>query len=151
MDKILLTTDLSQESKEAISIAAELARKFGASVEILTVLEDPAQAAMAYALEFPVFPDVEIQKQVVEKIRKELDKIVSEEFEGIAASAHVVEAKGPVHAEIRDYAKNNSVDLIVIASHGHSGIKSLLMGSVAERVAKSADCPVLIVPVKSRE
>ena len=78
MRKILLTTDLSHESKVAFSLAQEYARAFKASVEVLTVVEDPAQAAMIYALEFPIYPDMDIQKQFIEKVKSELQSLMEE-------------------------------------------------------------------------
>ncbi len=146
MKKIVLTTDLSQESHVAFDVAKEYAAALKAELTVLTVVEDPAQAAMIYAMEFPVFPGIEIQKQLVDKVRKELDTLITSKLKGTDAKAAVIEAKGPIHAEITNYAKSIGANLVIIATHGRSGIKNLLIGSVAERVARHAECPVLVVP-----
>ncbi len=143
---IVLTTDLSKESYAAFDIAKEYAIALNAEINVITIVEDPAQAAMIYAMEFPVFPGVEIQKQLVDKVGKELEALVQSKLAGIEATITVVEAKGPIHAEITNYANEFGAHLVIIATHGRSGIKSLLIGSVAERVARHAACPVLVVP-----
>lgn len=146
MKKILLTTDLSPESYVAFDVAKEYAKAFDAEIHLMTVVEDPAQAAMIYAMEFPVFPGVEIQKQLIDKIGKELDVLVEKKFKGIKVKSIVKEAKGSTHDTITEYAKEIKAKLVVIATHGRSGIKNLFIGSVAERVARHSRCPVLVVP-----
>ncbi len=148
MAKIIITTDLSSESVQAFSVAKEYADALKCDLELVTVVEDPVQAALIYALEYPVFPGVEVQKQLMERVTKELNTLASEHFKGINPKVTVREAKGAVHSEITDYAANQGAKLLIISSHGRSGIKGLLIGSVAERVARHARCPVLIVPCK---
>lgn len=147
MKTILLTTDLSDESIVAFSTAKEYAEAFGASVEVITVVEDPAQAAMVYAMEFPIYPDIEVQKQLINKVESELKELVDKHLGGLATNCYVKEGRGPVHIALIDKARAIDADLIIIASHGRSGFKGLLIGSVAERVARHSECPVLIVPV----
>jgi len=143
---MIITTDLSPESAMAFAVAKEYATALKYEIELLIIVEDPAQAAMIYAMEYPVFPGVEIQKQLIEKVKKELAVLADQHFKGFNPKITVFEARGPVHAEITNYAAQNKAKLLVISSHGRSGIKGLLIGSVAERVARSAQCPVLVVP-----
>lgn len=145
-NKLIITTDLSPESFSAFAVAKEYAKALNCEIEIVSVLEDPVQAAMVYAMEYPVFPGIEIQKQLVERVHKELETISKEHFAGMNVKLTVREAQGPVHAEITSYAKSQDAKLLVISTHGRSGFKGLLIGSVAERVARHAQSPVLIVP-----
>lgn len=145
--KILVTTDLSDESVTAFATAAKLARKLEAAVTVLAVIGDPARDAMLFALDFPVLPDREVQEQFKAKVTEELKDYQGQYFSGLKSEALIREAAGPIHSEILRCAKEGSYDLIVMARQGHSTIAKLLMGSTTERVANEATCPVLIVPV----
>ena len=147
MKKILLTTDLSESSRKAFSVAKAHAKAFDATIVLLAIIEDPSQAAMIYAMDFPIQPDPDIRQQLVEKVRKDLDELVGKELSDVKCDAHVVEANGPTHAEIINYAKENDVDMLVIATHGRTGLSRILIGSVAEKVVRESHCPVLTVPV----
>ena len=150
MKKILVTTDLSEESKQAFPKAIELANAFAASIDLLVVIEDPAQAAFSYAIDFPVCPLPDIQKQVLKKVEASVNELGAKYFTGIPCQCALAEASGPVHQEIIRYAKANNIDLIIMATHGRTGFRHLLIGSVAERVMRESHCPVLIVPSKKR-
>ena len=146
MKKIVVTTDLSDQSKVAFPVAAKLAQTFGSEIVLLAVIEDPSQAALNYALEFPVFPNPDIREQLTNKIRTDLQKLSEANFATIKCGVSVREAKGAVHHEIIACAREHTADLIVIATHGRSGLKRMLIGSVAEKVVREAACPVLTVP-----
>ena len=146
MKKILVTTDLSEESKVAFAEAKKLAKVFDADITVLAVIEDPSQAAMVYAMEFPILPNADIRKQFREKVEDELSRVVETEFASMRVKSVVREAQGPVHSEVTDFAEKQDMDLIVLATHGRTGIKHLVIGSVAERIARNASCPVLVVP-----
>lgn len=146
MKKILVTSDLSEESKEAFPYAVKFAKAFDAAITLLAVIEDPAQAAFSYALDFPVYPSPDIQKQVYKKIESDLNELALKHFSQLPCECKIVEASGPVHGEILRVAKSDSFDMIVMATHGRTGFRHLLIGSVAERVMREANCPVVIVP-----
>lgn len=146
MKTILVTTDLSQESTTAFKLALELAAKFNSQIILLAVIEDLSQAAVVYAMDFPVLPDPEVQKQVVERVKRELAQIHQKHFSAVKCEAIVREARGPVHTEILKTAQEHQAELIVIATHGRTGLSRLLIGSVTERVVREAKCPVLTVP-----
>lgn len=149
MKQIVVTTDLSSEAHVAFKVAEKFARAFKAKVTLLTVVEDPQQAAMVYAMEFPVFADSNIHKELVTRIESELKKLAATEFQGLETEYVVREASGPVHKEILDFATERKADLVILATHGRTGVKHLLIGSVAERVAREAHSPVLIVPTRT--
>lgn len=146
MKRILVTTDLSEESQVAFEPARELAQAFDGTVELLAVIEDPAQAALMYALDFPVLPGPEVQEQLREKVRSDLNQYVEKFFKGIKVKAHIKEADEPVHSAIIHFAEEHDCTLTIIATHGRTGISRLLIGSVAERVVRESTRPVLTIP-----
>lgn len=148
MRKIMVTTDLSDDSYLAFPAAVAQAKAFGASVTIVAMIEDPAQAAMIYALDFPVQPDMEVQQQLKNRVLEDLKKIKNQYFSEVESQAVVHEATGPVHTEIINFAKNNDFDLLVISTHGRTGLSRMLIGSVAEKVVRESSIPVLTVPRK---
>ncbi|RMG42876.1 MAG: universal stress protein [Candidatus Dadabacteria bacterium] len=148
---ILVTTDLSEESKVAFPVAVELATAMDCRVDLLAIIEDPAQAAMLYAMDFPVAPVPDIQEQLKQQVEKEIAALASQYFESVTCHTHVRAAAGPIHTEILDFANDRDVDLIIIATHGRTGISRLLIGSITERVLRHAVCPVLTVPVSRKK
>lgn len=146
LKKILVTTDLSEESRVAFSPALEQARAFDATITLLAIIEDPAQAAVIYALDFPVKPDSEIQAQLHEKVINDLNMLASNYFSGVSVDPIVIAAEGPVHSEIINFARSNAFDLIVMSTHGRTGLSRMLIGSITERVVREAPCAILTVP-----
>ncbi len=151
MKTILLTTDLSAESRIAFPVALEICQAFQAKLLLLAIIEDPAQAALIYAMDFPVLPHSEVIVQVREKVTRDLQELKETHFSALDSSCFVVEAKGPVHLEIVNFAKEHSADLIVMATHGRTGISKMLIGSVVDRVLKESACPVLTIPNPSQK
>lgn len=150
MKKVLVTTDLSDESTTAFALAAECAKAFAAEIILLSVLEDPTQSAMIYSMDFPLLPDLDIQKQFREKVEDELKKMAEKYFADSNASCCVHESSGPIHSEIIEFANDNQADLIVMATHGRSGLSRLLVGSITQRVLQESNLPVLSVPLKAK-
>jgi nucleotide-binding universal stress UspA family protein len=148
MRKILVTTDLSEDSFAAFPAAQEIASKFGSSITLLAVVEDPSRVAFAYAMELPVVPDHQLHQQRIERVKLELAALREKYFSGTPGGCQVIDAATPIATEIATCAAREAVDLIVISSHGRSGISRLLLGSVAERVMREATCPVLLVPIR---
>ncbi len=143
---IIVTTDLSDESKAAFPLAKELAKRFNSELILLAVVEDLSQAAMAYAMDFPVLPDADLQRQLLERVSKELEEIRKSYFADTSCVCLVHEAHAPVHTEVVKLARLKNADLIIMATHGRTGIGRLLIGSVAEKIVREAHCPVLTVP-----
>jgi len=146
MKKILITTDLSDSSKKAFSVGKEFAQAFNAEILLLAIIEDPSQAALAYAFEFTVLPSLDVLEQVKLKVQAELQSIEQNEFGGFRIKSAVREAVGPPHLEIVNFAKENNVDLIVMATHGRGGFSRMFLGSVTEKVLHQAPCPVVTIP-----
>ncbi len=139
--KILVTTDLSAQSLPGVEEAASLAALLGSRVVLLFVVED----RLPPILGFPSDPE---RQEILEKYRGRAAEELTRYAEQHLADCQVETAAvvGVAAREIVGYAKENAIDLIVMASHGYGPIRQLLLGSTAERVLHHAPCPVLIVP-----
>jgi universal stress protein A len=133
--KILFPTDFSPASTDALSWATSLARDSGATMTIVHVEEPP----MAYG-GGELYLDV--QENDREDLRKALVNVVPLDHE--VPFEHKLMVGDPATA-IVDAAENEHADLIVMGTHGRTGLTRLLMGSVAEAVVRRATCPVLTV------
>ena len=135
--RILVPTDFSDTADVALEYARPLAARFGASLHLLHVLDDPVLTeglvAEAYMTEAP-----SIRTSLLEDARVRLGHRV----QGCATSEAVF---GRGATTIADYAERCQIDLIVMGTHGRTGLAHLLLGSVAERVVRTAACPVLTV------
>lgn len=139
--KILVPTDFSDNAEIAFASAVTMAKAFGASIILAHARQTPlVPLGYAYgAVELPIEMDKDIRKSIdnhLQKARKALG-------EDLVSDIQVLE--GAPSTEICRVAKEQNVDMIVMATHGHSGLAHLLMGSTAERVIRGAPCPVLTV------
>jgi nucleotide-binding universal stress UspA family protein len=140
---ILLPTDFSECGNYALAYAASLARKFGASMICLHVIE-PIVPTVGYSGMTEPLPIADITEQLEDSAERELPKLAEcEECEGIDIEELIVH--GEAASEIVRVARERQVDLIVIASHGRTGLGRILFGSTAEAVVRHASCPVLVV------
>ena len=140
---ILLPTDFSECGNYALSYAASLARTFKASIICLNVIE-PIVPTVGYSGLTEPLPIADIAEQLEDSAERELPKLAEcEECAGLNVEELVVH--GEASAEIVRVAKDRGVDLIVIASHGRTGLGRILFGSTAEAVVRHATCPVLVV------
>jgi nucleotide-binding universal stress UspA family protein len=142
--RILAPTDFSELSERGVAEAASLAGSFGAELVLLHVVEPAVMggdlygaAAMATVLE-------QVQQSSRQALARAVDKIKKR-----GHRCRGVIANGGAATTIVDTAARLRIDLIVLATHGRSGFSHLLLGSVAERVVRSAACPVLTVPSSS--
>ncbi|HLA12330.1 MAG TPA: universal stress protein [Pyrinomonadaceae bacterium] len=140
---ILLPTDFSECGNSALVSAASLARKFGASILCVHVIE-PIVPTVGYSGMTEPLPIADITEQLEDSAERELPKLAEcEECAGLDIEELIVH--GDAASEIVRVAKERNVDLIVIASHGRTGIGRILFGSTAEAVVRHAACPVLVV------
>jgi nucleotide-binding universal stress UspA family protein len=140
LQKILVATDFSEPSDAALAYGRELARAFNAS---LTVFHSVANIAV-YGAEIALY-EPEIQKDIEAAAQKQIDALVSEEDRTALHAQAVVRTSSATALAIVDYAREINADLIVMGTHGRGAVAHLLMGSVAERVVRTAPCPVLTV------
>ncbi len=139
LKRILVPLDFSPPSRRAVRFACEWAARFGSEVCLLHVLE-PMNAFAAFG-DMPIAPPV-LPFDFHEQARTELEKIARQEFpESTKVSVHLRD--GAAYDQIAATAKELDADLIIIATHGHTGLSHVLLGSTAERVVRHAPCPVL--------
>lgn len=138
MAKILVPVDLSDNSSLAVDYAATLAAKFGARVRLLHVIEKFTYSVTDTIQVVDHFSALRaIAEPLVEGLRETLAQ------RGAAADAEI--RTGTAYAEILDEEKRFRPDLIVMGTHGRTGLAHVLLGSVAERIVRLASCPVLTV------
>src|SRR5829696_2161737 len=140
---ILLPTDFSECARHAVPVAAEFARLLGARVVCLHVVEPVTEPVGWTPLAEPL-PAAELGGQLEESAARDLPAFSkSEEFEGLEVEDLL--ARGEPAAEIVRVAEERGAGLIVISSHGRTGLGRILFGSTAESVVRRARCPVLVV------
>jgi nucleotide-binding universal stress UspA family protein len=141
LQKILLPTDFSKYSAAATKYACELATKFDAELHLLHTLETHLSSTPEFGM------GLALPKHITESraaAAKALAGILDPKWlEGRTVIQAVVE--GSPKAEIIQYARKQNIDLIVLATHGRTGLPHVIMGSVAENVVRTAPCPVLTV------
>lgn len=138
---ILVPTDFSKASKKALKYAEELARQFNARITILHVVEPMPTA------DFGAYPIALSQDQLLKEMKRTLDLFSRRKVAKNLLKETKISVGRPFQ-EITDAARNLKVDLIVIATHGYTGLKHAFLGSTAERVVRHAPCPVLTVREK---
>ena len=141
INNILVPIDFSTHSKNALRYAVPLAEQFGAVIHLVYVVEPtiyPADLGFGQV----VVPGVE--EELRAKGAAELQDLIAEEVAGRVKATSVV-LTGKPHQEILREADERKIDLIVVATHGHTGVEHMLFGSTAMRIVRLAKCPVLTV------
>jgi nucleotide-binding universal stress UspA family protein len=141
LKRILAPTDLSECSAAGLKYAAALAERFEAELILLHVAQDFDVALAATELGFP--PPERLRQELTEHARKQLANLPGGSW-SIRAITREVRWGNPWQ-EITTFAKEIDADLIVVGTHGRTGLSHLFLGSVAERVVRAAPCPVLTV------
>lgn len=143
LKQILVATDFSEPSEAALAYGRELARTFGAKLTVLHACENIA--ARAYGADGFVFAEPELQRDVEAAARKQMDALLTDEDRNVLHAQPVVLTANSTAASIVSFARETNTDLIIMGTHGRGAVAHLLMGSVAERVVRTAPCPVLTV------
>ena len=142
-DEILVPTDGSDTSKRAIEHAVDLASKYDARVHALYVVDTSVYATLETGAEM-----------VMEALEEEGEAAVKAVEDAAAADGVEVITEvttGSAHDAIMEYAADNDVDLIVMGTHGRTGLDRYLLGSVTERTVRASDVPVLTVRMADDE
>jgi len=144
--KVLVPIDFSDYSKNSLKYAVNFAKHFGAELALIYVVEP---------IVYP--PDFSMGQIAIPSVDLEMDKRAVEELNNLAKKEIPSDLKvktivktGKPFIEIIETASEEDADLIIIATHGHSGVEHILFGSTAEKVVRKAPCPVLTLrePVK---
>jgi nucleotide-binding universal stress UspA family protein len=141
LKKILVPVDYSDHSAQAVQFARDIATAFGAALHFVHVYP-PATLVAA-----PIVPAPVITSTVLEESRRGFDDYLATARKDLGVDVTGTLREGIPHLEILSAASELGVDLIVLGTHGRTGIQHLLLGSVAERVVRQATVPVITVPM----
>jgi nucleotide-binding universal stress UspA family protein len=144
IQKIICPVDFSNCAQQALNYAAELAKQFDAELSIVHAYEDPA----AYVTPMPMSGYVGPGAELLLELRKQLEVRLAQtktdvEQRGVRVRSELLE--GAPYRVVLDWAKEYGSDMIVIGTHGHTGLTHALLGSVTERIVRMAHCPVLTI------
>jgi len=145
INSILVAFDFSDTSKSALTYGTNLARAFGARLHVLHVADVIATSAAQFYPEGPGDPEARANYVATNQLREVL------RAEGASDAQPAVRVAPDPAIEIVAYAKDTRTDLIIIGTHGRTGVSRFLMGSVAEHVVRTAPCPVLVVRPSEHE
>lgn len=143
--KILYPIDFSEYTEEITSYAVSIAKKYDSELHLLHVIPN-----LNYFTPYESFltPEnlVAIEKNIEKEIEKDFDKVAKK----IDIPVRKIIKSGVTFVEIIDYIKEEGIDLVVMGTHGRSGIEHILIGSVAEKVVRKSPCPVLTIRPKGK-
>jgi universal stress protein A len=139
--RIMVPTDFSPASDAALEYARALAGDFGATIDLVHVFDDPFTSG-AFVGDGTVMMPVELRESLMDLAKEQLAQRHAGHANTLQGSSTVVLMGAPAK-RIVDHARETQADLIVMGTHGRSGLGHLLLGSVAERVVRTAACPVL--------
>lgn len=144
---ILLPTDFSECSAEAAAVARTLAERLGSRITVLHVLDEPAAIDPMFRGDVPL----EMLRSRMEQFAREgMEAFLARHFAGVENLDTAV-GTGIPYREIVRKAREGAADLIVIGTHGRTGVEHVLFGSTAEKVVRTAPCPVLTVRQGGKE
>jgi nucleotide-binding universal stress UspA family protein len=146
LKNILVATDFSESAAVALTYGRGLARTFNARVHLVHMVED---VMMRYSPEV-AFGAPGLQQNLEQNAWRHLRELITEDGRAFTI-VPVVQTCLNIPQAIVAYAEANAIDLIVTGTHGRGPIQHLLMGSVAERVVRTAPCPVLTVHARERD
>jgi nucleotide-binding universal stress UspA family protein len=142
LHRILLPTDFSKHSQNALLYAAAFAEKFAAELYLLHVVQDLTLFIPEAVSVAP--PYAPATTELAAAAQGALERLVQENnLQQFQVFCQVRE--GPPFYEIIQFAREKEIDLIIMGTHGHSGLAHVLLGSVTEKVVRKAPCPVLTV------
>ena len=141
--KILVPVDFSDPSRKAFYVALKLATMFGAETYVLHVQEPIRGFDKGEAMEKRLAEATRLEEGVKRRVNELFEEGGLSEVD--RRKVHVVISAGKPYLEIARYAYHNDVDLIVMGSHGYSGVKQMFFGSQTEKVLHLAPCAVLTV------
>jgi nucleotide-binding universal stress UspA family protein len=142
--KVLVATDFGPASETALTYGRALARTFGGTLLVLHVVEDVYAQLMMGGSEIGNAA-ADIQRDLEAGTRKKLEAWIGEDDRRELGAQTLIRSGSSAALEIATFARETGVDVIVLGTHGRGPMAHLLMGSVAEKVVRTAPCPVLTV------
>lgn len=144
---ILFPTDFSKISLSVAQNVVDIAKEYGAKIHVLYVLEKIPPILTIRSIDLT-------EDAITKSLTEEADKSIQKTKEQLSSFGDVEIVtncrKGIDYEEIVKYSKENSIDLIVLSTHGRTGLLHTLIGSVAEKVIRYSETPVLVIPSKSK-
>lgn len=140
-DTILFAVDFSESSDHAFSYAYEMAQKFSSRLVIIHVINEPVDLRGFYV---PHISFDNLEKEIAEGAEKMMDRFCADKLQNFANYEKSV-VSGIPYEEIVRKAEAVKADLVVMGTHGRKGLDHMLFGSTAERVVRTAHCPVMTV------
>ena len=147
---ILVATDFSHASELAIEAARVLALQNDAKITLVHVFDARPPFSVPLSRELGV-DEAEYERQMRERIHEELVKLREAKLSDVPEAKVAIVVSTSAAEGICDYARKEDVDMIVVSTHGRTGLSHLLIGSVAEKVVRHAECPVLTLRSKARD
>jgi nucleotide-binding universal stress UspA family protein len=141
IEKILFPTDFSENSEYAFDYALDFAKRFGARLHIVHVIHELIDVTGFYV---PHISIDKIQEDMIKSADEMMKRFIGEKI-GDFKDFETLNIIGLPHVEILNVARDKGVDMIVMGTHGRTGIDRVLFGSTAGKVVKKASCPVLTV------
>ena len=140
INKVLVATDFSENASQAVDSAVNIAKTFGASLHVVHAFQTPVPIVSPYEVVVPDGFLEQARDAAAANLKGVVEKISSE---GVEVHSHLTEV--PAAPAIARIAEDNDVDLVVMGTRGNTGLKHVLLGSVAERTIRLSPCSVLTV------
>ena len=145
MKTIVVAVDFSNATSGVLEMAIRLAKSFGASLQLFHVIE-PEPSYTAYGFTPDEFPAMNaFQEEAKRRAASKLAELLATVQADVPGATSKIAEGSPLHA-LLDHVKQGGADFLVVGSHGHGMIASLLLGSVAEGLVRKATVPTLVVP-----
>ena len=139
--KILVPIDFSENSPKILRDAAEIAERFGAELTVVFVVQSFEDYSGFFV---PHIPITQFEEEMVQSATTKMESFLSENLKSkIPVNSKILQ--GDVAEELVKFATENGIGMIIMGTHGYKGLEKALFGSVAERVVKTAPCPVLTI------
>lgn len=146
LQKILVPTDFSEGSRAAMTYACMLAKKMNGTLTVLYVLESPYHLTTDVILAGPENKNMSVLEYIRKDAEKQLSKFTAPFIQDYPALSITKEIEvGSSSEQILKLAQEKKIDLVVMSTHGRTGVAHAIMGSVAEKVVRQSTCPVLTI------
>ncbi|MDR4507901.1 MAG: universal stress protein [Candidatus Brocadiaceae bacterium] len=151
MKHVVVTTDFSPAAEAAFEYAkkeVQLLGKEQCRITLLNVIDVIASTDINTEYGLELAHKKGLIEELYEQSIKKMKEIVNTHFTDFCVKTVVLKSEEPIYHAIVEFVEGNDVDLIILSTHGRTGVKHLFLGSVAERVIRQSPCPVLVVPAK---